>query len=198
MSNHLWNGCVIALSLLGLAVGVVEKRSNDRPKGKETVVPVPKRAVAVLRPTRGNKARGVVVLSQTKQGVRLRGRIRGLKPGKHGFHIHEYGDLRSPDGKSAGGHFAPQGHKHGSPNDPKHHAGDLGNITANSTGTAKVDVLAKGLKLHFVIGRSIVVHGGADDLKSQPSGNAGPRVAVGVIGFAGKAERKAGKKRRTR
>jgi Cu-Zn family superoxide dismutase len=77
------------------------------------------------------------------------------------------------------------GVRHCGPADRSRHAGDLGNITANSQGEAQVDKLAKGLELHFVIGRSIVVHAGEDDLKSQPSGNAGDRVALGVIGFAG-------------
>ena len=63
------------------------------------------------------------------------------------------------------------------------HAGDLGNITANQQGVAKVDVSTDDTKLHFVLGRAFVVHGGADDLQSQPSGSAGPRVAVGVIGI---------------
>jgi Cu-Zn family superoxide dismutase len=144
----------------------------------------PKEAVAVVMPTKGNKVSGVVILTQQGDNIRVRGRVRGLKPGEHGFHIHEYGDVRAPDGTSAGGHYAPHGHKHGGPNSPEHHAGDLGNVTANDNGVAEVDKQIKGMKLHFVIGRSIVVHGGADDLKSQPSGNAGPRVAVGVIGIA--------------
>lgn len=187
MTSQIWTGFTIALSGVGLLIGAAadQKRNTDATPAAKKDVQVPHRGVAVLRPTKDNKARGVIVLMQTKQGVRLRGRVRNLKPGQHGFHIHQYGDLRSHDGKSAGGHFAPKGHKHGGPKDAEHHAGDLGNITANSSGVANVDILAKELKLHFVIGRSIVVHGGADDLKSQPSGNAGPRVALGVIGFAG-------------
>ena len=66
----------------------------------------------------------------------------------------------------------------------EHHAGDLGNITAGDDGVAKVDAKSKDLHLHFIIGRSIVVHADADDLKSQPAGNSGPRIAVGVIGVA--------------
>ncbi|QDU39488.1 Superoxide dismutase [Cu-Zn] precursor [Maioricimonas rarisocia] len=147
-------------------------------------VDVPKEAVAVLVPMRGEEVWGTIVLKQESEGVRVTGRVHNLKPGEHGFHIHEFGDIRDPSGKSAGGHFNPSGHKHGAPDDEERHAGDLGNITADSKGNAKVDKLAKGLKLHFVIGRSIVVHAKADDLESQPSGDAGPRVAIGVIGFA--------------
>lgn len=184
MSNVAWSTCTLALSTVGLIIGLNGDQLAEDGKTKKHVS-VPERGVAVLRPTRGNKVRGAVILTQMKDGVRFRGRVRGLKPGLHGFHIHQYGDLRSPDGKAAGGHFAPKGHKHGGPDDAEHHAGDLGNIEANSQGVAQIDKFAKGLKLHFVVGRSIVVHAGKDDLKSQPSGDAGPRVALGVIGFAG-------------
>lgn len=191
MTNHVLTGLTIVLSGVGLIISAAGRNRDSETKSTaEKDVKVPHRGVAVLRPTRGNKVRGTILLTQTKDGVRLRGQLRNLKPGKHGFHIHQYGDLRSRDGKSAGGHFAPKGHKHGGPKDAERHAGDLGNITAISTGIANVDILAKGLKLHFVIGRSIVVHGGADDLKSQPSGDAGPRVALGVIGFAGPPRKK--------
>lgn len=190
MTSHLWTGVTIAFSVVGLAVGVAQK-SDDKHSEK---VDVPKMAVAVVKPTRGNKVRGVVRLTQTEKGVRLQGRVRNLTPGKHGFHIHEFGDLRSPDGTAAGGHFNPDGHDHGGLEDDERHAGDLGNITADANGVAQIDVVAKDLKLHFVIGRSIVVHGKADDLKSQPSGDAGPRVALGVIGFAQAMKKKRAKK----
>lgn len=186
MANHVWTGCTIILSIVGLAVGIAENQKARTSAAKDAVG---QGGVAVLRPTKGHKVRGVIRLIPTKDGLRIRGRVRGLKPGKHGFHIHQYGDLRSPDGKSAGGHYNPKGVRHGGPHDAVHHAGDLGNITANSQGVAQVDILAKWLKLQPVVGRAIVIHGGMDDLKSQPSGNAGPRVAVGVIGIAGPMRR---------
>ncbi|MFG0333113.1 MAG: superoxide dismutase family protein [Maioricimonas sp. JB049] len=154
---------------------------------------VPKEAVAVLVPMRGEEVWGTIVLKQEADGVRVTGNVHNLEPGKHGFHIHEFGDLRDPSGLSAGGHYDPDGHKHGGPDDEERHAGDLGNITADAKGNSKVDILARDLKLHFVIGRSIVVHAKADDLKSQPSGDAGPRVAIGVIGFAEVKEKSADK-----
>lgn len=144
---------------------------------------MPTDAVVVLKATKDSKVRGRLALKQMKDGVKVTGRVSGLTPGEHGFHIHEFGDLSAVDGTAAGGHFNPDGHDHGSPGDEKHHAGDLGNITADDEGVAKIDILQKGLMLHFVIGRSIVVHAGKDDLKSQPAGDAGPRVAVGVIGI---------------
>ncbi|MEQ8787578.1 MAG: superoxide dismutase family protein [Pirellulaceae bacterium] len=143
------------------------------------------RAVCVLVPTKENKVRGRITFMETKEGTRVRGRVNNLTPGLHGFHIHQYGDLTDRTGASAGGHFNPEGHEHGGPDSAMHHAGDLGNIEANAEGVAMVDMTVKGLHVHFILGRSIVVHAGKDDLKSQPSGDAGPRVAVGVIGVAG-------------
>jgi len=143
---------------------------------------LPTYGIAVIKPTKGNKVRGVLRLMQTEDALRITGQIRNLEPGEHGFHVHEYGDLRGTDGKATGGHFNPQGHDHGAPG-ASSHAGDLGNITANDDGVAKVDITTKDTKLHFVLGRAFVVHGGKDDLQSQPSGAAGPRVGTGVIGI---------------
>lgn len=163
----------ICLAGLGAAAG----------PGKPLEVEPPHEAVAVLMPTEGNDVRGVIILKQVDGTVHLTGKVQGLSPGKHGFHIHQFGDLRAADGSSAGGHYDPRGHKHGSPDDRDHHAGDLGNIEANEEGVAVVDKKSEDFELHHVIGRAIVVHDEADDLTSQPSGDAGPRVALGVIGF---------------
>lgn len=140
--------------------------------------------VAVLAATQGNDVTGEVTFKEMEGAVQITGRIAGLSPGKHGFHIHQFGDLRAPDGTAAGGHFNPRGVEHGGPHDDQHHAGDLGNITANERGVAMIDMKSKNFRVEQVIGRAVVVHAGADDLKSQPSGDAGPRVAVGVIGLA--------------
>ena len=141
--------------------------------------------VAILRPTKGSKVRGQLRLVETGDRLRIMGRVSNLTPGKHGFHIHEFGDARSTDGKSSGGHYNPDGHEHGGPGETSH-AGDLGNITAGDNGVAEVDVEVEGTALHFLFGRAFVVHAGEDDLKSQPSGDAGGRVAVGVIGIGNK------------
>lgn len=145
---------------------------------------LPKHAVAVLIPTQGNQVRGVIMLTQQGDEVHITGKVTNLTPGEHGFHIHEFGDLRSADGTSAGGHYGPEGHQHGGPEDEQHHAGDLGNIRADQSGQATIDIRSKDLKVHFTLGRAVVVHADPDDFKSQPSGNAGARVAVGVIGVA--------------
>lgn len=145
--------------------------------------PLPTRAVCVLVPSKGSKTAGTLTLAQMQGHVQITGEITGLTPGKHGFHIHEFGDLTTDDGKAAGPHFNPHNHKHGGPDSSDSHAGDLGNVTADDSGTAKVNVRAD-VNLHFIVGRSLVVHADPDDLTSQPAGNAGARIAVGVIGIA--------------
>jgi Cu-Zn family superoxide dismutase len=152
--------------------------------------PLPTKAVCVLMPSKGQDVHGTFLLTDQGGTTEIIGEVSGLTPGKHGFHIHEFGDLRSDDGTSAGGHYNPEGHPHGGPDDAKRHVGDLGNITADQSGKAIVKMKVKGLRVHFVLGRSLVVHAKEDDLKSQPSGDAGGRVAVGVIGIA--AEKPAG------
>lgn len=147
----------------------------------------PTDAVAVLMPTQGNKVAGIVKFHQTPQGVEVTAEVTGLKPGQHGFHIHEYGDCSAPDAASAGGHFNPKHMQHAGPHDAKRHAGDLGNIEATTKGPASykdVDnaISLKGVK--GIIGRSVIIHASEDDLKSQPAGNSGVRIACGVIGIA--------------
>ena len=152
--------------------------------GRDHEMPVGTEAVCVVAATKGNKVEGTITLVQQKGAVQVSGEVSGLAPGEHGFHIHMFGDLRSADGMSAGGHYNPEGHMHGGLDAKERHAGDLGNIKADDKGVAKINIKAEGLNLHMVLGRSIVVHKDADDLKSQPAGNAGPRIGVGVIGLA--------------
>jgi Cu-Zn family superoxide dismutase len=145
------------------------------------------KAVAELHGTKGNNVKGTVSFTKEENGITIVADIEGLTPGKHGFHIHEYGDCTADDGTSAGGHFNPENVKHGAPTDSVRHVGDLGNITADKDGNAHLewtDPLLSFTGSHSIIGRAVVVHGGEDDLTSQPSGNAGPRVACGVIGIA--------------
>lgn len=147
----------------------------------------PQKAIAVLQSASGSKVSGVVTFAQKDGYVEVSGHIQGLAPGRHGFHIHEYGDVSALDGGSAGGHFNPTDRPHGGPNDAKRHVGDLGNITADDRGRATILARDKMIQLHgpnSIVGRALVVHAKADDLKSQPSGAAGARVAFGVIGIA--------------
>lgn len=144
-------------------------------------------AICVLHPTEGNDVEGIVSFSQTDTGVKVSVEISGLTPGKHGFHVHEFGDCSKKDGTSAGGHFNPESKDHGGPDGSMRHVGDLGNVVADENGVAKVEFVDDKIELngpHSITGRSIVVHAGEDDLTSQPTGAAGARVACGVIGIA--------------
>ena len=141
-------------------------------------------AAAQLAPTQGNSVHGMVKFTEAHGGVRVVAHLDGLTPGQHGFHVHDKGDCSAADGASAGGHFNPTGAPHGAPDDAQRHAGDLGNITADASGHAHYDRVDKNLSFdgpNSVIGKAVIVHGKADDLKGQPAGNAGPRVACGVI-----------------
>lgn len=108
---------------------------------------------------------------------------------EHGFHVHETGECTPPDFTSAGGHFAPMGHPHGAPTDAERHAGDLGNITVATGGTATLnlttDMLTVGDGPSTVVGKAVILHEGRDDLESQPTGDAGGRLACGVVALAG-------------
>jgi len=149
------------------------------------------KAVCVLK---GDKVNGTVWFTQEADGkpVNVTGEIKGLNPGNHGFHVHEFGD--TTDGcTSAGPHFNPHGKTHGGPGDAERHAGDLGNVNAGGDGVAKIDLKYVQISLcgaMSVVGRTMVVHADPDDLGkgghelSKTTGNAGARVACGVIGVA--------------
>ena len=144
-------------------------------------------AVAVVQGLGDHKVKGKVTFTQKSDGVEIVGEFTGLQPGEHGFHVHEFGDCSMADGKCAGGHFNPNGGKHSGPEDPARHAGDFGNIKADSTGKATYKRLDTMIALNgpnSVIGRSVIVHAKADDLKTQPSGDAGDRIGCGTIGIA--------------
>src|SRR3954462_15464853 len=147
----------------------------------------PTKAIAVLHPTTGSNVAGTVTFTASGETVKVVADISGLTPGKHGFHIHEFGDCSSPDGKSAGGHFNPGNHQHGAPDATDRHAGDLGNIEADATGKAHLEVTDTVMKLSgsdSILGHAVIVHEKADDLKTQPTGDAGGRLGCGVIGVA--------------
>ncbi|HLU65946.1 MAG TPA: superoxide dismutase family protein [Kofleriaceae bacterium] len=160
----------------------------EQPTGEETpAAGEAQTAAAELKPAEGSKVSGTVTFTEKDGQVEVALDLQGLTPGDHGFHVHENGDCSAPDFKSAGDHFNPAGDPHGSPDDPaaKHHAGDFGNITAGEDGTVKttktVDFITVAEGERSVVGRAVVVHEKADDLKSQPSGDAGGRIACGVV-----------------
>ena len=144
------------------------------------------RAVAQLQSTTGSTATGTVSFVKSGDKVVVKGEVRGLKPNaEHGFHVHEKGDCSSGDGLSAGGHFNPDGKPHGNHADMAHHAGDLPSLKADASGVAKFSFesasIAVGSGPSDVIGRGLIVHRDPDDYKTQPTGNAGPRLACAVI-----------------
>ncbi len=141
-------------------------------------------AAATLEPKSGSAVSGDIKITQQGKSAVLDGTITGLTPGKHGFHVHEKGDCSSADAKSAGDHFNPTGSPHAGPHDAQRHAGDLGNLEADKNGVAKIKLTDEMISLsgpHSIVGRALVVHKSPDDLKTQPSGDSGDRIACAVI-----------------
>ncbi len=141
--------------------------------------------VATVMPVGDSGVSGSVTFTENgDEGVLVQGSFEGLESGKHGFHIHQYGDCRAEDGTSAGGHFNPADMEHGAPTDDMRHMGDMGNLEVDENGTAIVEYVDSNIELSEILGRGIIIHAGEDDLTSQPTGAAGSRIACGVIGIA--------------
>lgn len=177
----------LALVMIFFALGCTQQQPEEQET--ETMEPATNftKAVAVVHPTEGNEVEGTVTFQQEENGVRVQGEFEGLSQGRHGFHIHQYGDCSASDGTSAGGHYNPTGNDHGSPTQDNRHMGDMGNLSASEDGEATINYVDPKIELNGsdnIIGHGIVVHGGEDDFESQPSGDAGPRVGCGVIGIA--------------
>lgn len=148
-------------------------------------------AKAIIKPSFGNRAKGMVTFEQVVDGVKITADIEGLKPGSHGFHIHQYGDCGS-DGSSAGGIFNPlpvaqynpPATIHGGPDSTMRLAGDLGNVVANEKGIAhyeRIDLVIDLNGPQSIIGHSIVIHEKEDDYVTQPNGGSGGAVGCGII-----------------
>jgi Cu-Zn family superoxide dismutase len=145
-------------------------------------------AVAVLHPTADHKCHGIVHFIQQGDSVKVIADVEGLSPNqKHAFHIHQFGDCSASDATSAGSHYNPEGHQHGLPSTENRHAGDLGNLQTDADGKAHYELTVDNISVsgpkNPIIGRAVIVHAKVDDA-SQPVGNAGGRVACGVIGVA--------------
>lgn len=149
-----------------------------------------KEATVRLAPASGSLVSGTLHLRPMGDGVHITGEIGGLPAGtSHGFHIHEKGDCSAADASSAGGHFNPGGQPHGRAGHGAHHAGDADNLVADARGLAKVNVHQGGVTLgggaaNDIAGRAVIVHAQPDDYRTQPTGNAGGRIACGVIAVA--------------
>lgn len=153
----------------------------------DTAVVTVSRAQVSIAPLGENKVSGTLVITELPDGagVRIEGALAGLTPGEHGMHVHEKGDCSAADGMSAGGHFNPTAAPHGAVSDAKSHVGDFGNIVADKEGRAAISIIKPAATLKdgpsSLVGHSIIVHAKADDLHSQPAGDAGGRIACGIV-----------------
>jgi Cu-Zn family superoxide dismutase len=178
----------VALVLAGCASTAPMSKPARTPASKRiTASSTAREATVNLAGASGSLVSGTLTLVPMGDGVHLSGTIGGLRAdSSHGFHIHEKGDCSAADASSAGGHFNPTGQPHGRAIQGAHHAGDSDNIVANTSGVANIDTHLMGVTLgggaaNDIAGRALVVHAAADDYSSQPAGNAGARVACGVI-----------------
>lgn len=145
----------------------------------------PTQAKATIEAKSGSQVTGTATFTEMANGVKIVVNIEHASPGSHGLHIHEKGDCSAPDAASAGGHFNPAGNPHAGPTEPARHNGDLGNIEIGPDGKGHVELVDDLLTVKpgstSVIGKAIIFHEKTDDLKTQPTGNAGGRLGCGVI-----------------
>lgn len=178
------NGLRVALLVgIGAVMGWTRPASADNPPTTKA------EAVAIIQGAGDNKdkIKGEASFVPESEGIKIIVDVTGLTPGKHGVHIHQKSDLSAPDLSSAGGHFNPGGaaHHHGGPDDATRHAGDLGNIDVDENGHGHLELMSNVLTIEDpktgVVGHSIIIHAKPDDLKTDPAGNSGARIAGGAI-----------------
>ncbi len=188
-NNRTTGAIVFALAAIGIlgVLTVFGKSEDGADAAKAMENPSSANLIAVLQPTDGNEVSGWVTFTEMDGQVEVVAQVEGLEPDTlHGFHVHQFGDLSSPDGKGAGGHFNPEEVDHALPETKSRHAGDLGNLEADENGKASYRLVVDNLSLtngdHAILGRGVIVHAEPDD-GGQPTGNAGSRIAQGVIGL---------------
>ncbi|HEY0333613.1 MAG TPA: superoxide dismutase family protein [Stenotrophomonas sp.] len=181
-----------SLALTGVVCALAACGSTPPKAPLPPLPPVPAtpsvaKAEAALASASGSIVSGRVVLLPVPQGVRITGTVGGLRAGgSFGFHVHERGDCGAVDASSAGGHFNPTAAPHGRSGGGPHHLGDMDNLIADGEGVVHMDSVLGGVSLgggagNDILGRALIVHADPDDYRSQPSGNAGARLACGVI-----------------
>jgi len=169
---------IILLALTAFAIVIACKSGNDT---KSNVVKI------TLEPKSGSTVTGTATFTEKNGFVSFEAKISGIKPGEHGIHIHEKADCSAGDATSAGGHWNPTHVKHGKWSDAEHHKGDIGNFTADADGNATVTLktdewcIGCGDANKDILGKGLIVHDKADDFVTQPTGNAGARVACSAI-----------------
>jgi Cu-Zn family superoxide dismutase len=165
----------VALAAVALLVWAYATASETAPGAKTSI-----------ESRSGSKVTGKAVFTELPSGgTKVEVWIENATPGTHGLHLHEKGDCSAPDATSAGGHFNAAGNPHAGPADKAHHNGDLGNIEIGADGKGHLEITSDMLTVkpgpNSVVGKSVVFHEKADDLKTQPTGNAGGRFGCGVI-----------------
>lgn len=178
----------IVLASAGLlALAACSSTPAPAPPAPPAATSTAQQATAVLASASGSRVSGKLTLAPMGDGVHISGEVGGLSPnGQFGFHVHEKGDCSAVDATSAGGHFNPATAAHGRAGTAVHHAGDMDNVATDANGVAKVNVHLRGVTLgggaaNDIAGRAVIVHAAPDDYRTQPTGNAGARVACGVI-----------------
>lgn len=160
-----------------LAAGCASNPKSDSATGRS--------ARAVIEARSGSAVTGSAVFTEKKGSVHVAIDVSGAPEGTHAVHLHEKGDCSAPDATSAGGHFNPTSSEHGAPNASPHHAGDFGNLTVGKDGKGHVELDSAMLTVtagpNSVQDRAVIVHAKEDDLKTQPTGNAGGRIGCGVV-----------------
>lgn len=176
-------------ALSAITVGIAACSTPDAANPRTVASARLTAATGVPQPNPQSPVQGSLEFSQVRGVVSVSGTITGLKPNApHAFHVHEKGDCSAPDFSSAGSHFNPTGQPHGAHGSAHHHLGDMPVLMADASGTARVSFNSESLALtgpNTIIGKAVIVHRDPDDVNAQPVGNAGPRLACGVIKAGG-------------
>lgn len=172
--------------LSSMMTACMHKEKNMETSSKTLpAVAAPAKAQAVLKAAKGYDVKGTIHFTEENGIMKIETLVEGLKSGPHGFHIHENGDCSAVDFASAGGHFNPHKGIHADHHIAGRHVGDLGNLIADNKKKANSTIVIEGMTMkagvESILGKAVVIHKDKDDLKSQPAGNSGPRIACGVI-----------------